>query len=65
MYDEYEFHYLGVENEEEAAGQVASGASTTSNLFAGPAGEIGLGANWTEADYREFTICFPTIRDQT
>ena len=54
-----------MENDEEAAGQVASGASTTSNMFAGPAGEIGLGANWTEADYREFTICFPTIRDQT
>ena len=62
LYDEYTFRYMGVENEEEAKGQVESGKSATSNMFAGPAGEIGLGANATEADYRNFTLCFPTIK---
>lgn len=62
LYDSYTFRYMGVENEEEAKGEVESGKSLTSNLFAGPAGEIGLGANATEADYRNFTLCFPTIK---
>ena len=46
----------------EREGTVESGKSATSNLFAGPAGEIGLGSNYTEADYRNFTLCFPTIK---
>ena len=60
--DEYVFRFMGVENQEEREGTVESGKSATSNLFAGPAGEIGLGSNYTEADYRNFTLCFPTIK---
>ena len=62
MYDEYLFKYMGVENEEESKGEVESGKSETSNLFAGKNGQIGLGKEDTEADYREFTLCFPTIK---
>ena len=62
MYDEYLFQYMGVENEEEALGKVKSGTSRTSNIFSGPNGEIGFGQNGTEADYQEFTLCFPTIK---
>ena len=62
MYDEYLFKYMGVENEDEALGKVPSGESNTSNIMSGKNGEIGLGEEGTEADYREFTLCFPTIR---
>ena len=62
MYDEYMFQYMGVENEDEALGRVKSGESNTSNIFSGKNGEIGLGEADTEADYREFTLCFPTIK---
>ena len=41
---------------------VDSGKSATTNLFSSPAGDIGSGANATEADYRNFTLCFPTIK---
>ena len=34
LYDEFEFKYMGIENEEEAKGIVASGASSTTNLVA-------------------------------
>ena len=62
MYDEYQFKYMGVENEDEALGRVASGESNTTNIMSGKLGEIGLGEADTEADYREFTLCFPTIK---
>ena len=62
MYEEYEFRLMGVENQEEADGDVESGKSATTNLFSSPAGDIGSGANGTEADYRNFTLCFPTIK---
>ena len=31
-YDEYEFRYMGIENEEEASGKVKSGESAFTNL---------------------------------
>ena len=62
MYDEYTFRYMGVENAEEAAGDVESGKSSTTNMFSTADGDIGSGANGTEADYRNFTLCFPTIK---
>ena len=33
MYDEYEFRFMGLENKEEADGDVESGKSATTNLF--------------------------------
>ena len=33
MYDEYEFRFMGLENKEEADGDVESGQSATTNLF--------------------------------
>ena len=60
--DEYTFQYMGVENQEEREGKVESGKSATTNLFSSATGDIGSGANATEADYRNFTLCFPTIK---
>lgn len=34
LYDEFEFKYMGIENEEEARGSVVSGTSETTNLVA-------------------------------
>ena len=33
MYEEYEFRFMGLENKEEADGDVESGKSATTNLF--------------------------------
>ena len=41
IYEEYEFEFLGVEDENETAGDFASGTSPTSNLLAGANGELG------------------------
>ena len=62
IYEEYEFEFLGVEDENETAGDFASGSSPTSNLVAGANGELGGGKSGTEKDYRDFTLCFPTIK---
>ena len=32
-YDEFEFHYMGIENEEEASGNVENGKSKFTNLI--------------------------------
>ena len=53
---------MGMENQEEREGKVESGKSATTNLLSSASGDIGSGANGTEADYRNFTLCFPTIK---
>ena len=62
IYEEYEFEFMGVEDENETAGDFASGSSPTTNLVAGADGELGRGKAGTEKDYRDFTLCFPTIK---
>lgn len=62
-YDEYQFKFLGLENEEERLGIVESGMSSTTNLKSPPStstGKIGAGTN--SSDYTEFTLAFPTIK---
>ena len=62
MYDKYVFEHMGIENEEERTGVVKSGESATTNLFSSADGDIGSGEIGTSADYRNFTLCFPTIK---
>ena len=62
IYEEYEFEFMGVEDENETAGDFASGSSPTTNMVAGADGELGAGKAGTERDYRDFTLCFPTIK---
>ena len=62
-YEEYKLEFLGIENEEEKLGKVASGESATTNLISAAVtstGKIGGGTN--AADYTEFTLAFPTIK---
>jgi hypothetical protein len=64
MYDEYEMTHLGVETEGEDLGTEAhDGTSNTTNLKSPASGDpVMIGSGVGEADYTNFTLCFPTIK---
>ena len=54
--------FMGLENEGMCIKTRQIGGNLRPSNLPGSAGEIGLGAEGTEKDYREFTLSFPTIK---